>query len=766
VAIFELQGPNGEVFELEGQGDQPPSQQVIERAKQSIQQFTPPPATLPPEESRPSPLSFFERGLVSVPTTPEFKAKLLGQLVKPGTEIGQLPNGKLVVDGIPIDPSPTGFRDFLIDLPSDMIADMFGPALPVLGQIGFEIAGTPAIAAATAAGGPAAGIATAGGLSAAGAATGQAAREALAQKLINEPFNTGAVRREAVIGGFGGITGRALQPAVGGLVLGGARLFGAIAKKLGDSFIPVAQGFFGVVREAAERVSEAVSVGRPTSSFLNAKVADPKFVGNLMRRTFFGSETAPRTVRSVILQARVLVESAKTASDKAIIKQQIGRIFKLSPQTVERMLTRPIGKLLNPKATSDDALKLLARRISGTIRAAIKQASETRDRVLRAALQNNLISRRTIDFDELVTKMLRDLDISQGSRVGILEGGTFNPLSTDEGSKKVFRRLFQIIKSLKVRKVSASQGISVDDFRSLQKVVPENIGRVRVGEVNKFLTNISTLLDEGFEGSRLSGRAKVVLFDFVKQLRKRFNASVPQVAALNERITTLKRAEEFFKVLDTGDLSATSRLIGFLKQAVSSDSTKRSVAREGMAEIDSLVGGGKIIPLLDDITAASELIRTNVTDGIETVARLGQRVFTKDAGQEIEVGLLRQLDDAIGKPNFKFFEGLLDHATADAFLNKPSNFFKGRGLLFLLGGGGIGQALGGLPGAAIGAGGTFALSTPRTLATGAQLLQRLLPILQRGASGAVQATSKQIPRGAQIGVGQMTSNLVRLLRES
>ena len=775
MAIFELEGPNGEVFELEGQGDQPPSQQVISRAKQAmIQQsggqqqgqggvprFQRPTPTLPPQEAQPSPLSFFERLDMSVPTTVDSKAELLSQMVKPGTEITILPNNKFVIDGIAVDPSPTGFKTFFQDLPSDMLADMFGPGLPVLGQIGFEIAGSPLIAGATAVGGPAGGIAAASALGAAGSAAGQTARELRAKQLINEPINTGAIANQAVIGGFGSGTGRALQPAVSTIIRGGFNIFEKIAKKLGDGFVPVAQGFFGVVREAAERVSNAVASGRSTASFLNAKVADPKFVVDTVRRTFLGSPTAERSIRSVILQARNLVQSAKTSVDKSIIKQQVGRIFGLSSQTVERMLNRPINKLLNPVAVGDDALKMLARRISGSIRQAIKQASQTRDRILKESLEDNLISKRSVDMDDIVTQMLRELDISQGSKVGILEGGSMNPLSTDEGSKVIFKRLFHIIKSLKAKKFTVGQIISVDDFRSLQKVVPDQIGKVKIGDLNKFLINIQSLVDDGFQGSRLSGQGKVVLFKFIKQLRQKFNALVPQVARQNERINTLKTAEEFFNVIDTGDLSATTRVIGFLKKAVSKDPAIRSTAREGLQKIDDLVGKGRILPLLDDITAASELMGTNITDGIENVARLGQRVFTKEAAQEIEVSILRQLDSSIGSSKFKFFENLLDHATADAFLNKPSNFFKGRGLLFLLGGG-VGTSLGGVQGAALGAGGTMALSNPRILVSGAQLLQKLLPIIQRGTQGITQATSKQIPRGTQIAAGQGVSAVPRL----
>ena len=183
-----------------------------------------------PISDEPSPLDLGQRLALSFPKHIEAKKQLLGQMGF--QDIQDVGDGKLYVNGKPVDPTPSGFLSLLRDLPGD-VADLGGPSLPIAGQIGADLAAV----------GSGVGIPGILGANAAGAATGEIARQGIASALTgSNQMNAMDVDGEGALGAAGvGVAEGVLNP----MLRGGSRLagkyLGFAAKKLQDSFPALAQ---------------------------------------------------------------------------------------------------------------------------------------------------------------------------------------------------------------------------------------------------------------------------------------------------------------------------------------------------------------------------------------------------------------------------------------------------------------------------------------------------------------------------------------------
>lgn len=631
-----------------------------------------------------SPLDPVQRGMMSIPTTIDAKRELLGKLV--GQEnvtqladnrLGVLMNGKVR----PIDPKPNGMVQWLRDLPGD-IADLAGPAMPIAGQIGADVLATPAAVASGGLGS----IPIYAGSGAAGAGAGSLAREALSSVLTGQQPNMNAVGTDVVSGGIGGGLGQgAILTGKFALKQSGKAL-SKVAAKLGDSFPEVMNSVFNNfgVKKAKYFVDE-LRAGRTANDILldgTTPKSDPQFAKDVARNLFFGNKMANDSPGLFISQYKRLLHSSGSQENAQLVRNAYKDFFKLSDDTLIRMESRSVSDLTDPSKFDTFAMTNLAKGAQKTIDETLQVIGKRRDSLIRYALDNPRIAGQRVGLGDLTDKLMQNLEQQR-----IMVNGEFNPEFTDEAAKDIYGKL---IKSLQERPTAAAatnianlkkQGLYdflPKEVREGALARPKPIGSMTVEEMHNFAKDKQALLDQAFD-KKLSSEAKRPLAEFMSDLRGRYYEKINGLQGLNQKLSTLIEAKDFF----SGDEVALAKKMRDAVGGAINDIPGQEKARyyqNQISQLDSLLQR-KIMPKIKDVSAAQELSGINYPKSLADFIKAGKTVFGEDEVSILMHDKMNLFNQAVGN-RFKFMRDLKDHIFADE-INTPVNFFKSRALAYM-----------------------------------------------------------------------------------
>jgi len=698
MATFKVTDPqSGKTVTLRSEDNTPPSEQELEQVFSGLSgdmsstvadgQFDLPDRPMS-EPDEPSALNPIERGLVSLPRTPDAKMEAIRRL---GFQDVQLtPEQKILVNGKTYDPSPQGIVSFLRDLPGD-IGDMFGPGLPIAGQIGADIA---TVAAAAPTGGASLPLLAASG--AAGAAAGEGVRQTLAHQVSGEQPSLGHLAGETALGAAGPFVGAGIG-AVGSKALKGiSGPMNFIAKKLGDSTPSLMESIGQIPKGETLNLMNQLKAGKAAGDILNDKVADPNLPGNLFRRTFFGHTGVDESEDNLIRQFQNLYFKADPVN-RASVKEFYKTTFGLSDESLDQMVNHGT-QLLSKTLQASDSGRYLAQELMDTITKAESALDERYGTILRASLTGPK-AKSTIDLKKGINEMISNLEANNPGGLGILSSGEFSETYTGKEAIKLYREVLERFKQ--------SSGFNAKTNPGLAKLLKENpefakgIEGVNFDAVGKYMERMSASEVFGIlrDLKPLLSRAYKVLDDeqarplsvFLSSIRSQLDTISPELAKMKERFGNFEQLKSILKPMEAGNAQAALTAESIMKQIYAGE--RAGSYQSVVADLDNFVpkGNKKLLSRIKEWGAAKEIAELKKTDYITKAKSNFVRSLSKlnKPDEALNETILSRYDSAIKQKFYKFLQEAKNHETAKAYQSRPQNFFRARALVYLLGGGGL-----------------------------------------------------------------------------
>ncbi len=319
---------------------------------------------------QPSPLNPLQRAAVAFPKTMQGKIKEIQNLGFDLSSIGVDDNNNITIAGKPINPAVNGLWDFMRDS-LGKVAQGTVESLPIIGQIGADIA-------ATASG---AGIPALMGANAAGAAGGEALRQGIASAMTGESPNIGDLATQATIGAVTPPVAMGLAKAIQGtkqVLLNGMAKIAASGRA--DKFVGVAGQ---VLRNTdPDQIQFAIDTIRKkgADAILNPTVASEDYGINFIKDNFFGDDisktvqqmgkTNPQVVRN--LYTGVLGLPSKEV-DTMI--EQGPAIYRMNNPSAMSQLAENITKGISDTKNGTGLLDQAGKALGDARMALVKQAS-------------------------------------------------------------------------------------------------------------------------------------------------------------------------------------------------------------------------------------------------------------------------------------------------------------------------------------------------------------------------------------------------------
>lgn len=683
------------------------------------------------EQSTPSPLNPLQRAELSIFRTPEYKMKQLQDMGF--KDISSTPDGRLLIAGRPVDPTPNGFVSFLQDSLGDL-GDMVGPAIPFAGQVGADLG---MMASAPATGG--ASLLGLAGANAAGAAGGEAARQALAYQIGGEPFSAGDIGMQAALAGAAVPVGKMLQPVAKAAMRPFASAIGGIAKKMGDAFPSVAEAVLKIGVKDSENLLHQMRGGRLAADLLNPKTAASERLPQIWNKTFLGGEMAEASSINMVKQFQAnLKGAAADPTHQGWIRSMYKDVFGLSDNAISQMENYGADELMDQKLIQPETWKELAgvvknsfgkarvgmqEQYASALESAITNAGDREVSVspLTKQLFNNLRGLRIMVGDELNKDLAGGKDIQRiyvelARRFGLVKVTKAQKMVRGEVSSREWDLIQELAKKgikdpTKVRELVANE-LS----REGTTIMP-GVKSMTLAESKDMLLDLDPLLDKAFK--ELPPNYSRPLAEFLDGLRTQMSSvkGAEGLKAANAKYARFKEVSKFFDNLRSEDTDAVQGVINKLRGTMkgSEQTVNQSIRESFLGELDEFLPD-KVVPRLKLIAAAEELNGKNMAETSSKFFKVVRQLHKETPDADVITQRLLLYDEAL-RPGFKLTQPIKDHLTAAAYSSNQQNFFRARALSGMLGVGlGLGFGFAGHPilGTAI-LGGALALGSPSGL---------------------------------------------------
>lgn len=661
--------------------------------------------------------------------------------------------------GTPLEPTPgtASFIENIRDIPLD-VADMIGPAFPVLGQI---LGGIGGAVASTPTGGVAAPAAIAAG-GVGGAAGGEIARQAVGEFFNLEDKGLGDRAKRVLMEGAFGALGE-------GIALGGNALLKTTKRgiiKAGEKLLSkggiekFAKHFSTITRKLdPEKFNFALKATRVGDDTIYKKefaerAFSNKFVDNLL---FGKSNNAMKQIKNLARKREAFVPI------KELYKKYLG----VSDEAVEMAIKH--GSKLESIGTSKsilNSMKQINRKIPDMFDDVGKRLGKERNLLAKQAGQ--------VDVSDLVSQVNKQLGDELAAKSGMLNivgDGIYeiNPsfAVTSQGRTQAKSFIDIITKFFgkqgtgisSAKEVALKKAIINGDEALIKKITRGKFFTSKVssnfedfiGKLKSFDVQIS---GKEFESlGKLSPELTVYLQGLrgitdtvadrvgnvsVKALNQEFKTLVKNASLLREgsKVKNVSQLEDvLFKYVKPSNITEeieSKQLHQFLKKNVGTDVFNNIKAYKAFKEFDGI----------------STKFKTSAKK--QSLVNIMENAFSP--GNSEALTLLREFVDPVLSDTLKPGLNAMRHTTAKAIHDDSVSLLKAR---FLAAGLGIGGLFGGFGGATAGLLGGISLQNPKLL----QLLLRKAG--KAPTKAAIDFAVPQVKRGATIGGAQLLKTLLQ-----
>ena len=651
--------------------------------------------------------------------------------------------------GTALEPTGFNFRN-LLDLPAD-IADMIGPAFPVVGAVTGSLAG----------GGVTGGV----GAIAAGAA-GAGTLEAVRQQIGDSVFGfdqgsatdrAGRVLMESGFALLGEAAGQGLNVALKATKSGLIKAANTLLKKKGlDSFM---KHFGKLARNADGNVIKfsLADLRAGNKATLSNSFSDEKFVGKFFNKLFGHGDDFTKKMSKL----------GKPAKSRGEFRDLYARLFGLQDDVFDTVVTSGASKV--NQASNPSFLKNLAKRIDKQLPKTFKtlgdDLTKARDAIVGRA-------DKVAGIEDLVGKSLSQVNTSLADdlvkvQMLIPEGGGTFSFNQDFIRTPTGKSQFNIFKNF-----MADFFGTADDFSQAKLQSLVNAGEVSVDDLFKISGGKKILLTPNKQSTfksfsnnlkKLDIQISGAEFGSVKDLSpslakyiKGLRGVTTQVADQlgDTRLSSLTKG--YSQLVDTVK-DIRGKDVGGIEQALRkfSNSKVGTQALEDNQALNSFIKNNFDVDVNKQLSlfkANQTLKEFNRTFGTEK----GQQALTgimKDAFSETNANVLGRLEGSVDKflpADFKIALNSRRHTAARAITKDAESLLKARFLSNALLAG-TGFAAGGPLGAAGTVGVGLTLQRP-------EVLKALLSGASKvGGKTIPQTAAKQLPRGAS----QMLAQLLK-----
>lgn len=637
--------------------------------------------------------------------TPEYKAKYVKGLFA-GSDVAIQPDNRIKVTSpqgseMFIEPHRHGFINAIKDNATKLAEFVGDQGLPIAGQMAAD-------ATAVSSG---AGMAGLIGANAAGAAAGRGVQQAYNNQISGEPYSAGDVALQGVAGGMAPPIAAAVEPvlksAAGALSRGVSKLVNA----LGNAAPSVSESLFGVPHMNTEWLVDQMRAGRSAADVFgkNLSNASPERGGQIVRNLLFGDANPKNSTPENFIKQyqRLHAPIAGDAGKVGVLDDFFSKSLGLDKDTLDVLKTKSAGELLSPSVTDPKAWRTLADNAVSSIQSAQNDLQTQYGAVLKSVIEKT--NDKTLNVRPFVDELKNELQ-----KLRIVDGLTLNKNYNGEAAKKAYQTVlgkFGDILSRDEKLIplggggsgrARGKGFTAGDLQDLinrgvettingknVKMTAFDVANMRLSDIRNIKAETKPLFNKLFEGTGLSQEEKRPLAQFLNRLDGAIQnvKGTEPLTAINQKYAKFQDAKDLFHTLGYGGLSEQQGVISTLKQSLATDPATRATNQSYLGDLDTMLKN-KILPQVKALGASQDARFADYNGTEKKLIGQMRAIHQSGASQDMQrqaADILKTVDNAIPQKQYKFYNDMRDHLTAESYSSNRQNVFKVRYLETLLG---------------------------------------------------------------------------------